>query len=83
MPPELALGRCITELRLKGHSFDALALALAECAVDALVAAGFREANLDRGIEQVVEAMCARAAGLRCPRTPARAILTLLDGTKP
>ncbi|MGE4280547.1 MAG: hypothetical protein AB7G62_13240 [Magnetospirillum sp.] len=57
MATELSLARFVTHLRMAGHDFDAIALALATGAVDALVAAGFRGQALDGGLLRVVEAM--------------------------
>ncbi|GEM_PF-5303792 len=57
MATELSLARFVTHLRMAGHDFDAIALALATGAVDALVAAGFRGPALDGGLLRVVEAM--------------------------
>ncbi|MFG1478752.1 hypothetical protein V5F53_08785 [Xanthobacter sp. V4C-4] len=82
MRPDICLTRCVVQLRLEGHDFDAIALALAESAVDALVAAGFRGGALDNGIAEVVDAMWGHAAGLRHPPQP-RAPLTLVTGGKP
>ncbi|WP_454918081.1 hypothetical protein [Xanthobacter sediminis] len=83
MRPEICLNRCVLEMRLEGHDFDTIALALAECAVDALVASGFRGAALDGGIEEVVDAMWSHAARLRRPRPAPRGHLTLVNGMKP
>lgn len=88
MRPEICLNRCVVELRLDGHDFDAIAVALAECAVDALVAAGFRGHALDRGVAQVIAAMREHAAELRAPRRSAparaeRAGLVLVGGREP
>ncbi|MDQ0505141.1 hypothetical protein [Xanthobacter agilis] len=83
MRPEICLNRCILEMRLDGHEFDTIAVALAECAVDMLVAAGFREAALDGGIEEVVDAIWSHAARLRRHHPAARPRLTLVQGLKP
>ncbi|MFG1419301.1 hypothetical protein V5F38_06425 [Xanthobacter sp. V0B-10] len=83
MRPEICLNRCIVELRLEGHEFDTIAIALAEGAVDMLVAAGFREAALEGGIEEVVDAMWSHAARLRRRRPAPRPRLTLVQGAKP
>lgn len=57
MSPDLALGRVVTQLRLAGHDFEAISLALANGAVEALIAAGYRGPALDGGLLRVVEAM--------------------------
>lgn len=83
MRPEICLNRCIAELRLDGHEFDAIAVAFAEGAVDMLVAAGFRETTLEGGLEEVVDAMRSHAASLLRKAPAPRARLTLIQGMKP
>lgn len=83
MRPDICLNRCVLDLRHDGHDFDTIALALAECAVDALIASGFRGPALDGGIAQVVDAMWSHAARLRRPPPAPRGQLTLVNGMKP
>lgn len=87
MGTELSLARFVTHLRMAGHDFDAIALALATGAVDALIAAGFRGAALDGGLLRVVEAMWDHLGDLQGPppvppSSPAKPKphLTLLTG---
>lgn len=68
MGPEISLGRCVVGLRLEGHDFDAIAFALAEGAVDALVASGFRDRVLERGIDRLIDAMWEHLSDLRTAR---------------
>lgn len=70
MGAELSLARFVTHLRMAGHDFDTIALALAAGAVDALVAAGFRGSTLDGGLLRVVEAMWERVSELQGPPPP-------------
>lgn len=91
MGQDLSLGRFVTNLRLAGHDFDAIALTLASGAVDALVAGGFRGAALDGGVRTVIDSMWEHVADLRGrsrlaepPRVAMRRPdLTLLPGMKP
>lgn len=89
MDTELSLARFVTHLRMAGHTFDAIALALATGAVDALVAAGFRGQALDGGLLRVVEVMWEHLNDLQGPPTkppsspaakPTKPRLTLLIG---
>jgi hypothetical protein len=77
---EIALNRYVGALHHQGHDFDAIAFALAECAVDALIAAGFRNAALDAGLTTLMGAMRERAAELRAMRAPPAPRLVELDG---
>jgi hypothetical protein len=63
--PDVFLNRYVGALRLDGHSHDAIAFALAEGAVDTLVAAGFSGPALDSGMRLLIEAMRDRALELR------------------
>lgn len=67
MGAELSLARFVTHLRMAGHDFDTIALALATGAVDALIAAGFRGQALDGGLLRVVEAMWDHLGELQGP----------------
>lgn len=77
---EISLNRYVGALRLEGHAYDAIAFALAESAVDALIAAGFRNGALDSGMAMVIGAMRERAAELRAMRAPPSPRLVKLDG---
>lgn len=76
MRPDIFLNRHVAAMRLDGHSHDAIALALAEAAVDTLVAAGFSGPALDSGIELLIEAMRDRALELRalCAAPPLKLV---------
>jgi hypothetical protein len=68
--PELFLHRSIGAMRLDGCSNEAIAIALAESAVDTLAAAGFSGQTLDAGIEQLIAAMRGHAIELRALCAP-------------
>ena len=70
MRPEVFLNRSIGAMRLDGHSSESIALALAECPVDTLAAAGFSGRTLDAGIEQLIDATRGHAIELRALCAP-------------
>ena len=76
MRPEIFLSRAIGAMRLDGCSNEAIALALAESAVDTLAAAGFSGQTLDAGIEQLIDAMRGHAIELRalCAARPLKLV---------
>lgn len=90
MGPEILIGRCVIGLRLDGHDFDAIAFGLAEGAIDALVASGFRDRALERGLDRLIDAMWEHLADLRtahetpdAPPAVRRSGLALVQGGEP
>ncbi|QGM46865.1 hypothetical protein [Methylocystis heyeri] len=61
---DISLSRYVIGLRLLGHDFEAIALAFADGAVEALAAAGFRGPMLDRALGTLAEAMQEHAGEL-------------------